>query len=214
MTDAHPVHEAHGAFERAAASLSSPAGHVQAEAVRTLVRIVREDPGHRQQALTVLDGFVQSQRGRPGYRAEPAQEARTALHAFDRKRSVRTLVAVEGVAAVLLAAPVVTGNLVGSGAARVLACVGVTAVLLAALSATGRLWRPFLGPWSLLLATASDRRVPGAYIALRVILLALLLDLLVQAVPDSPPTAALYGVALCVVLWGFYGRRPRSMRLR
>ncbi|MGV9815862.1 hypothetical protein ACWDTQ_28630 [Streptomyces cellulosae] len=119
-----------------------------------------------------------------------------------------------GVAAVLLAAPVVTGNLVGSGAARVLACVGVTAVLLAALSATGRLWRPFLGPWFLLLATASDRRVPGAYIALRVILLALLLDLLVQAVPDSPPTAALYGVAPCAALWSFYGRRPRSMRLR
>ncbi|MGY1548413.1 hypothetical protein [Streptomyces sp. MN6] len=87
-------------------------------------------------------------------------------------------------------------------------------MLLAALSATGRLWRPFLEPWSLLLATASDRRVPGAYIALRVILLALLLDLLVQAVPDSPPTAALYGVALCAALWGFYGRRPRSMRLR
>lgn len=210
MTDAHP----HEAFEQAAASLSSPAGHVQAEAVRKLVRIVREDPGHRQQALVALDGFVQSQRGRPSYRAEAVLEARTALHAFDSARSVRTLVAVEGAAAVLLAIPVVTANLIGGGAARVLACVGVTVVLLAALSATTRLWRPFLGPWALLMATASDRRVPGAYIAVRVILLALLLDLLVQAVPDSPLTAVLYGAALCAVLWGFYGRRPRSMRLR
>ncbi|MCG8971402.1 hypothetical protein [Streptomyces sp. CL12-4] len=213
MTDAHPVDEAHGAFERAAASLSSPAGHVQAEAVRTLVRIVREDPGHRQQALTALDGFVQSQRGGPGYRAEPVQDARTALYAFDSRRSVRTLVAVEGAAAVLLATPVVTGDLFGGGATRVLACVGVTAVLLMALSFTTRFWKPFLGPWALLMATASDRRVPGAYIAVRVILLALLLDLLVQAVTDSSSTAALYGVALCAVVWGFYGRRPRAMRL-
>ncbi|MFF8638979.1 hypothetical protein ACF052_32855 [Streptomyces pilosus] len=210
MTDAHPVPEAHGAFEQAVASLSSTVGHVQAEAVRTLVRVVRQDPAHRQQALTALDGFVQSQRGQPGYRAEPVQEARTALYAFDSKRSVRTLVAVEGGAAVLLAAPVAIANLVGGGAARVLAYMGVTAVLLIALSATTRFWRSFLGPWALLMATAPDRRVPGAVIAVRVILLALLLGLFVQAVPNSPSTAALYGAGLCAVGWGFYGRKPRT----
>jgi hypothetical protein len=211
MTDAHPPHEA---FEEAVASLSSTTGHGQGEAVRTLVRIVREDPAHRQQALVALDGFVRSQRGRPGYRADPVLDARAALYAFDPKRAVRTLVAVEGSAAVLLAAPLVTAHLVGGdwGVTSVLACVGVTVALLAALSVTTRLWRPFLGPWALLMATAPDRRLPGMTIAVRVIFLALLLSLLARSVPDSATSAAMYGVGLCVVAWLFYRREPRTAR--
>lgn len=211
MTDAHPAHEA---FEEAVASLSSTAGNGQGEAVRTLVRIIREDPAHRQQALVALDSFVQSQRGRPGYRADPVLDARAALYAFDSKRAVRTLIAVECSAAVLLATPLVTAHLVGDdwGAARVLTCVGVTVALLAALSATTRLWRPYLGPWALLMATFTDRRLPGMLIAGRVIFLAVLLSLLIRAVPESATSAAMSGVGLCVVAWLFYRREPRTAR--
>ncbi|MFE1076633.1 hypothetical protein ACFW5W_36260 [Streptomyces sp. NPDC058783] len=212
MTDAHPAHET---FEGAVASLSSTADHVRGEAVATLVRIIREDPAHRQQALGVLDGFVRSQRGRTGYRADPVLHARTALYAFDPQRSVRTLITVEGSAAILLTIPVATAHIVSDtwGATRVLACAGVTVALLAALSATTRLWRPFLGPWALLLATAPDRRLPGMVIATRVIFLALFLILFVRSVPGSATSAAMYGVGLCVVAWAFYWR-PRTVRHR
>ena len=213
MSDADPTHKA---FERAVASLSSTVGHGQAEAVHTLVRIIREDPAHRQQALRALDSFVHSQRGRPGYRADPVLDARAALCAFDPERAVRTLVAVEGCAAVLLASPLVTAHLVGDtwGLTSVLACVGVTVGLLAALCATTRLWRPYLGPWALLMTAAPDRRLPGMAIAVRVIFLALCLSLLVRAVPDSAASGALYGVGLCVVTWLFYRRKSRTARRR
>ncbi|MGV9503834.1 hypothetical protein ACWDQ0_36800 [Streptomyces sp. NPDC003642] len=213
MTDARPAHHA---IEEAVASLSSTLGHDQAEAVRTLVRIIREDAAHRQQALGTLDRFVQSRRGRPGHRAEPVLDARAALYAFDPKRAVRTLVAVEGCAAVLLATPMVTAHLVGDtwGITSVAAYVGVTVALLAALCATARLWRPFLGPWALLMTAAPDRLLTGMAIAVRVIFLALFLSLLVRAVPDSAASGALYGVGLCVVIWLFYRRESRMARRR
>ncbi|MFD0253718.1 hypothetical protein ACFVGX_22690 [Streptomyces sp. NPDC127113] len=213
MTDAHPAHEA---FEEAVASLSSPADHGQGEAVRTLVRIIREDPAHRQQALGALDSFVQNQRGRPGYRADPVLDARAALYAFHPQRSVRTLIAVEGSAAVLLATPVATAHLLGDtwGVTRALVSMGVAVVLLAALCATTRLWKPFLGPWALLMATVPDRRGAGLAIAVRVVFLALLLSLLARSVPDSATNATVYGVGLCVVAWFFYRRQPRTARRR
>jgi hypothetical protein len=211
MTEAHPAHEV---FEGAVASLSSTADYGQGEAVRTLVRIIREDPAHREQALVALDDFVQGQRGRPSHRADPVLDARAALCAFDPKRSVRTLVAVESSAAGLLATPLVTVHLIGNtwGVTSVLVCVGVTVALLVTLSATTRLWRPFLGAWALLMTTASDRRLPGMTIGVRVVLLALLLSLLVQAVPGSATRAAMYSVVLCVVTWLFYRRGPRPTR--
>ncbi|MFJ3229205.1 hypothetical protein ACIPJS_38460 [Streptomyces sp. NPDC086783] len=178
------------------------------------MRIIREDPAHREQALVALDGFVQRQRGRPGYRADPVLDARAALCAFAPERSVRTLVAVESSAAGLLATPLVTAHLIGNtwGVTSVLACVGVTVALLVTLSTTTRLWRHFLGPWALLMTTASDRRLPGMTIALRVVLLALLLSLFVQAVPDSATSAAMYSVVLCVATCLFYRREPRTTR--
>lgn len=210
MTDVRP---AHGAFEEAIDALSSTAGRDKVQAVRTLMRIVREDPAHRQQGLEALDRFVQNQRGRPGYRTDPVLDARTTLCAFDRKRSVRTLIAVEASAAVLLAIPLATAHLVGGhGAARILACAGVTLALLTVLAATTRLWKPYLGPWALLMSTSTDRRLPGMLIAGRVIFLALLLSLLIRAVPDSATSAAVHALALCVVAWVLYRRGPRPAR--
>ncbi|MGW9439629.1 hypothetical protein [Streptomyces sp. NPDC055607] len=207
MNDADPAHET---FEGAVASLSSTADHVRGEAIRTLVRIIREDPAHRQQALGALDSFVQDQRGRPGYRSDPVLDARAALYAFDPQRLVGTLITVEGSAAVLLATPVATAHLLGDtwGVARVLVSMGVAVALLAALCATTRLWKPFLGPWALLMATVADRRGAGLAIAVRVVFLALLLSLLARSVPGSATNATVYGVGLCFVAWFFYRRKP------
>lgn len=62
----------------------------------------------------------------------------------------------------LLTIPLATAHPVGGhGAARILACAGVTLALLTALAATTRLWRPYLGPWALLMSTFTDRRLPA-----------------------------------------------------
>lgn len=113
----------------------------------------------------------------------------------------------------LLTIPLATAHLVGGhGAARILACAGVTLALLTALAATTRLWRPYLGPWALLMSTSTDRRLPGMLIAGRVIFLALLLSLLIRAVSDSATSTATHTLALCVVAWIFYRRGPRPTR--
>lgn len=72
----------------------------------------------------------------------------------------------------------------------------------------------YLGPWALLMSSFTDRRLPGMFITGRVIFLALLLSLLIRAVPDSATSAATHTLALCVVAWVFYRRGPRPARRR
>ncbi|MCX4481796.1 hypothetical protein OOK44_36075 [Streptomyces cellulosae] len=199
----------HEDLEHAVSSLSGSAEHTQTEAVRTLVRIVRGDAAHRPQALTVLEDFTASHRGRPSYRSEPVVAARTVLCAFDTKRAVRSIAATEGTAAVLLAASSATGFAYGGNVlTRFLISLAVVVVLLVAAGATRRFWQPYIGAWAILPQQTRWAR------AVAVIILATFIERTARAVPGSLTNFLLFGVGTCMVAWLLWLRQPRTAQRR
>lgn len=196
----------HEDFERAVSSLSS-AEHAPDEPVRELVRIARDDAAHRDQALAALEGFVAGQRGRPGYRSEPVLRARTALYALDPKRTARTVIRLEGIAALLLAVVSAAGALLGgTPLARLLISVAALAVLLTALSAARHLWQPYVGAWAVFSEQARWARGTA------VVLIAALLTKMATSVPATVTEFLLYLVVICFVGWALWLRQPRTAR--
>ncbi|MEU9731539.1 hypothetical protein [Streptomyces sp. NPDC048002] len=196
-------------MDHAVSSLSSSAEHKQAEAVNTLVRIVRGDAARRAQALTALDAFAASHRGRASYRSQPVQDARTVVHSFDAKRAARATAAVEATAVIVLTASSAIGYaLDGNVLIRFLVSLGTVAAALAVAGTTRRFWQPYVGAWTMLAPRVRYAR------ALTVLILSVFLERTARSVPGPLTDLLVFGAGTCLMAWLLWIRQPSTRRLR